>query len=174
MLVLDMFQADLRQNPGAGIATSREYIRAYWLIGNIWVQIKSIFLDSEATCCFSLQICLPFIALGSLRIMLCPYGTFAWKSKRCPLCLGFQLPSPFHQAYLCWIQLANHVLRPWPLQMPTWTFVPLPCLTLSHSSHPGLHLSVCPACDYSNPQILFYPNTKHLPPRDQALTKNWR
>lgn len=59
-------------------------------------------------------------------------------------------------------------------QMPTWTFVPLPCLTLSHSSHPGLHLSVCPACDYSNPQILFYPNTKHLPPRDQALTKTWR
>lgn len=77
-LVLDMFQ-----NPGAGIATSRESIRAYWLIGNIWVQINSIFLDSEATCCFSLHICLPFIALGSLRIMLCPYGTFAWKRKRC-------------------------------------------------------------------------------------------
>ena len=42
-----------------------------------------------------------------------PIWYFCMKS----LCLGFQLPSPFHQAYLCWIQLAKHVLRPWPLQM---------------------------------------------------------
>lgn len=72
--------------------------------------------------------------------------------------------------------LPNCVLRPWPLHFLTNAYLDLcssalPCLATSHLSHPGLHLSIWPACDYTNPWSLFCPHTRHLPPRDQALTR---
>lgn len=104
--------------------------------------------------------CLPCVAIGTLRTTVSPYHNFAWRNKRCPLCLGFQLPSSLYWAFWTEYNLPRYMLRPWPLQfltkslclaLPLTTWVIQACIYL-----PGLPITANP-WGSSGPR-LFYPN----------------
>lgn len=83
-------------------------------------------LHSWAPCLFCPHMCLPFVALGALRITVSPYGTLAWRSNRHPTSSVWDLISHRPWASCAEYNLSDYVLRPGPLQIPDHQCLPGP------------------------------------------------